>query len=72
VRTINIEFRRVLTGAKWDAWILLVQRLMTSSINLTSEEDRFIWKLTQSGSFTVSSMYADLLNDHTVFLRKKY
>jgi hypothetical protein len=29
-----------------------------------------VWKLTTSGSFTVKLMYADLMNGHTVFLRK--
>jgi hypothetical protein len=63
-----IEFRRTLSNDKWVAWLHLVQRLMP--IALTNEDDNFFWKLTESGTFTVKSMYADFLNGHTVFLRK--
>jgi hypothetical protein len=52
---LNVEFRRILSDAKWDAWIHLVQRLL--SINLNDEEDKFVWKLSDSGSFSVKSMY---------------
>ena len=33
---VNVEFRRTLTGGLWDAWLNLVQRLM--SVNLSNEE----------------------------------
>jgi hypothetical protein len=39
-------------------------------INLTAEPDRFVWRLTTSGVFTVKSMYLDYLNGHTKFLKK--
>jgi hypothetical protein len=68
VALLNIEFRRALTENKWDTWIQLVRRLMR--ISLTDEEDRFVWRLTESGCFTVKSMYVDIMNGHTVFLRK--
>jgi hypothetical protein len=65
---LNIAFRRVLSGNNWDAWLLLVQRLMT--VTLTTEPDKFIWSLNSSGQFSVKSYCADLLNEHTIFLRK--
>jgi hypothetical protein len=37
---------------------------------LSNNPDKFIWKLTGSGIFTVKSMYLDLMNSHTSFLHK--
>jgi hypothetical protein len=34
-------------------------------VKLTEEKDSFVWSLTSSGSFTVKSMYLDLLDDQT-------
>jgi hypothetical protein len=65
---LNIGFRRVLTTYKWDRWVDLVTRVM--SVQRTDSEDTFRWNLTNSGSFTVKSMYLDLLNDHTMYLKK--
>jgi hypothetical protein len=65
---LNISFRRVLSGNKWTSWLHLCQRLMM--VNLNDEPDCFMWKLTTSGLFTVKSMYEDLMNDHTPYLRK--
>jgi hypothetical protein len=48
----------------------LVQRLMP--IQLNSNNDVFKWNLVEFGRFSVKSMYLDMLNDNTVFLRKKY
>lgn len=45
---LNIEFRREPT---WTAWLHLVQRLMF--VNLNTEEDNFVRKLTTSGVFSV-------------------
>jgi hypothetical protein len=71
VRTLNIEFRRALTGNKWDTWLLLVQRLMMvnliGNICVSLEKDVFVWKLNTSGAFIVKSMYSDLMNGHTFF-----
>jgi hypothetical protein len=33
-------------------------------------QHRFVWRLTTSGVFLVRSMYGDLMNGHTRFLRK--
>jgi hypothetical protein len=55
-------------GNKWDMWIHILQRLIL--FQLTDVDDVFRWNLTTSGSFSVKSMYHDLLNDHTVYLRK--
>ena len=67
--SVHIEFRRNLTGNKWNSWLNLLQKLIT--INLTNEDDKFVWKLTSTGVFTVKSMYEDLLNGYTVNLRKQ-
>jgi hypothetical protein len=64
---LNISFRRGLNDNKWVQWLHLCQRLIT--IELTSEPDKFIWKLTYTGIFSVKSMYLDWMNDHTVYLR---
>jgi hypothetical protein len=65
---LNIGFRRVLSGNKWDRCVHLVVRLMR--VQLTNNEDVFKWSLTTSGSFSVRSMYLDLLNDQTIYLLK--
>jgi hypothetical protein len=65
---LNIEFRRNLSNDRMDVWLLLLQRLIR--INLSADPDIFVWKLTTSGIFSVKSMYADIMNGHTVFLRK--
>ena len=66
---LNIQFWRVLIGNKWEAWLHMVEWLMT--ISLTQDEDKFVWKLTWCiGCVTVKSLYADYMNGHTVFLKK--
>jgi hypothetical protein len=60
VAHLNIEFRRVSNENRWKTRLQLVQRLMR--VNITTEEDRFIWTLTTLESFTVKSMYADMMN----------
>ena len=64
----TIQFRRVLFGDKWDAWLQLVERLMR--VTLTNLPDAFNWNLTTSGIYTVKSLYADLLNGHTRYFSK--
>ena len=61
-------FRRALVGNKWDMWSYLCIRLM--DINFTDVPDIFHWNLTQNGTFTVKSMYEDLMNGHTKYLQK--
>jgi hypothetical protein len=61
-RPLNIGFRRTLDGSKWDEWMPLCNRLIL--VQLNDEPDRFAWKLTKSGIFTVKSMYEDLMNYH--------
>jgi hypothetical protein len=58
-------FRRGLNDHKWSEWLHLCQRLM--AVNLS---DKFVWKLTEFGVFTVKSYYMDLMNGHTRFLCK--
>jgi hypothetical protein len=65
---LNIEFRRSLTEKKWASWLHIVRRLM--DIQLSGDQDSFVWNLTPSGVFSVKSMYLDYMNGHTVYLRK--
>ena len=65
---LSIEFRRNLVGDKWDAWLHLVERLM--SVLLNDDDDKFKWNLTLSGLFTVKSLYDDFMNGHTRFIQK--
>jgi hypothetical protein len=65
---LNIAFCRTLTGNRWNMWLHLVQRLI--NVELTNEKDILTWNLTTSGTFTVKSMYLDLLNDDTKYLKK--
>jgi hypothetical protein len=39
-------------------------------VQLNDEEDIFSWNLTTLGSFTIRLFYHDLLNGHTIFLKK--
>jgi hypothetical protein len=55
-----------LNDNKWLEWIHLCQRLIT--INLTTEPNKFIWKLTDSGFFSVKSFYMDLMNGHAIYV----
>jgi hypothetical protein len=37
---------------------------------LNDDPDEFVWGLTTSGTFTVKSMYLDLLHDDTKYMKK--
>jgi hypothetical protein len=65
---LNITFRRTLNEHKWNLWITLCQQLM--GVQLTNSPDNFVWRLNDSGIFTVKSMYLDLMNGHSIGLRK--
>jgi hypothetical protein len=65
---LNITFWRTLNDYKWNQWLHLCQRLM--GVELSNDPDKFIWKITESGVLTVKSMYIDLMQGHTIFLRK--
>jgi hypothetical protein len=62
---LNIRFRRVLRYDRWDFLLHLVEHL--KSIHLNYEVDSFLWSLTASGIFSVGSLYADFMIDHTIF-----
>ena len=59
--TLNISFRRNLVGANLRDWHRIVASLQ--DVNLPEESDVFVWGLNASGSFTVKSMYAALINN---------
>ena len=65
---LSISFRRTLSGNKWIEWLHLCQHLM--DVHLTNEPDRFVWKLSSSGVFSVKTMYEDLMNILPRFNRK--
>jgi hypothetical protein len=48
-------------GANLTNWYRIVASLQ--NINLLEEKDVFVWSLNVSGSFTVKSMYAVLINN---------
>jgi hypothetical protein len=39
-------------------------------VTLNENLDRIVWKLTSSRLFSVRSLYAHMMNGHTIFLRK--
>jgi hypothetical protein len=53
---LNISFRRNLTGDRWLSWLDLVERLM--DVHLIEEKDTFKLNLTESGQFSIKSLYA--------------
>uniref|UniRef100_A0A453AXT6 Uncharacterized protein n=1 Tax=Aegilops tauschii subsp. strangulata TaxID=200361 RepID=A0A453AXT6_AEGTS len=55
-----IQFRRSLVGERWNAWLHLVRRLM--DVQLSDHVDTIYWKLATNGSFSVKSMYLDLID----------
>jgi hypothetical protein len=65
--SLNISFRWVLSGNKWDRWVQLVLRVMMVQL-ITDNEENFQRSLTTFGSFIVKSMYLDLINGHTIYL----
>jgi hypothetical protein len=65
---LNIRFRRVLRYDRWDFLLHLVEHL--KSIHLSDEVDSFLWSLTAFRIFSVGSLYADFMIDHTIFLKK--
>ena len=56
---LNIQFRRVLVGDRWEAWLHLVRRLM--EVQLAHQSDQLCWKLTSSGQLLLSRCTSMLL-----------
>jgi hypothetical protein len=63
---LNIGFRRVLRDNNWESWLHMVHHLMM--VQLRDEPGRLHWHHTTSGVFSVKSLYADYMNDHTKYL----
>ena len=57
----NISFRRNLVGANLRAWHRVVSSAL--DINWSEQRDVFVWSLNASGTFTVKSMYAAIINN---------
>jgi hypothetical protein len=66
--SLNITLRRTLNDYKSNQWLNLCQCLM--EVELSNDPDKFVWKLNECGVFKVKSMYLDLMQGHTVFLRQ--
>jgi hypothetical protein len=58
--SLNIGFRKSLSGSKRDRWLHLVSRLM--NVNFTNYEDKFKCQLTTTILFTIKLMYLDMFN----------
>jgi hypothetical protein len=56
---LNISFRRELNGNEWNKFLHFYQRLM--AMQLSNSSDKFVWKLTFNGIFTVKSMYLGVI-----------
>jgi hypothetical protein len=54
---LSVSFRRALVGDNWDKWLHLVGNVL--SVHLNDHRDSFSW--TSSKTFTVKSMYNDLV-----------
>jgi hypothetical protein len=65
---LNIAFHRNLIGNKWNQWMHLVSHLM--EVQLTSDQEIFMWNLTALGVLSVKSMYLDFMNGHIKYLRR--
>jgi hypothetical protein len=40
------------------------------TVNLSEQSDKFVWKCTKFGVFTIKSMYLNLMNEDAQFLHK--
>ena len=71
---LNISFRRNLAGRNLRDWHRIVASLQ--DVNLQEERDVFIWTLHSSGTFSVKSLYAALINNgvecHKIYDRSKF
>jgi len=66
---LNISFRRALVDKKLADWLSLVARI--SNVELVEGSDYFRWGLTDSGLFSVRSMYLYLIDTQIPFRHKK-
>jgi len=69
IRPLNLYFRRALVDNKLVEWR---QRLVAqiAHVQLVDGSDTFRWNLTNSGSFTVRSLYLHLLDRQSHFRHK--
>ena len=47
-------------GERWTSWLHLVHRFM--AVQLFDQADTILWKLSANGSFSVKSMYMDVID----------
>ena len=68
IRPLNLYFRKVLVNIKLVEWKNFVAQI--ANVQLVDGSDMFRWNLTNSGSFTVRSMYLYLLDRQPPFSHK--
>jgi hypothetical protein len=66
---LNVSFRRALVGQNLTLWYNLVASIL--HVQLSADRDIFKWNLTNSGQFTIQSMYMSLINNGIVFNHKE-
>jgi hypothetical protein len=66
---LNVSFRRALVDSNLNAWNNLVAQIV--SVEFGEGPDTFRWDLTQTGKFSVKSMYSYLINTSSPFHHKK-
>jgi hypothetical protein len=65
---LNIMFRRALVGDKLQRWNGLVTKV--AFVQLYDQRDSIKWNLTKQGTFTMQSMYQNLVNQIAYPLNK--
>jgi hypothetical protein len=66
---LNVSFRRALVDNNLNAWNNLVAQLV--NVEIGEGSDTFRWDLTQTGKFSVNSMYSYLINTSPPVQHKK-
>jgi hypothetical protein len=66
---LNVSFRRALVDNNLNAWNNLVAQLV--NVEIGEGSDTFKWDLTQTGKFSVKSMYSYLINTSPPVQHKK-
>lgn len=61
---LNVSFRRALVGDKLTAWLDLVSKVL--NVTLTDANYSFVWGLTNNLSFTVKSLYSDMMQENMI------
>jgi hypothetical protein len=58
---VNMSFRRALTGSNRQKWFQLVESI--AHLMLNEREDKFIWSLSKTGTYSVQSLYKRIMSE---------